>query len=141
MARIDRTRRVAREQAGQYRATARSFLVAADALETLATDDEAYSSAIGLLAIHACISHSDALAISYGNMKSVGAHDHSEMVLASVLGPRFPKAQRTRLLRVVSQKDAIAYQGRYYPLSEARKLLSAARGFAVWAERMFEERP
>jgi len=141
VARVERTRRVGREHAGQYRVTARSFLAAAIALEALASEDESYGNAIGLLALHACIAHADAVAIAYGSRKSTGSHAQCESLLTSILGSRFPTTQRQRLLRVVSQKDALAYQGRYFPLSEARTQLKAARTFAGWAERMFEERP
>lgn len=141
MARVDRTRRVASGKADGYRDQARSFMIAAEALDALADDDEVYGAAIGLLALHACIGQADAIAISYGGRKSVGAHDQCAALLTAILGSRFPKVERQRLLRNISQKDSIAYQGRYYSLREARIQLKSAKSFARWAERMFEERP
>jgi hypothetical protein len=111
-------------------------------LAELATEDESYGNAIGLLAIHGTICHADAIAIAYGGRKSIaGSHSQIVALLVAALGDQFPKADRKRLAQVVSQKDAMAYHGRYVPLGDAIPVLKAAQRFANWAERMFEQRP
>lgn len=141
MTRTDRTRRVSREQADGYREQARVFLSAAEALEMLSEENESYGSAIALLAVHAGIAHADALTIGFAGKKSAGAHDRLPTLLGDVLGNRVPAARRQQLTRLVGEKDSIAYQGKYYPLSDARKRLKEARQFANWAEQILEQRP
>lgn len=141
VARIDRTRRVGREQASSYRDQGRVFLAAAEALEERSAENESYGSAIALLAVHAGIAHADALTIGFASKKSAGAHDRLPVLLVDVLGNRVPVRRRQQLIRLVGEKDSIAYQGKYYPLLDARKRLKEAREFADWAEQMLEERP
>jgi hypothetical protein len=47
----------------------------------------------------------------------------------------------TMLRALVNAKDSIAYQGKYYPLPDGRALLDKANRFAVWADRMYQQRP
>ena len=104
-------------------------------------ENESYGSAIALLAVHAGIAHADSLTIGFAGKKSAGAHDRLPVLLGDVLGNRVPVRRRQQLIRLMGEKDSIAYQGRYYPLLDARKRLKEARQFADWAEQMLEERP
>ena len=142
MTRADRNKRTDRSSAGKYRETARSFLASAEALATLANDDEAYGNAIALLAVHAAIGYADAIAIAYGERKST-AGDHEQVValLTTILRTRLPAGERTRLLKLVKLKDTVAYQGKYFQLDEARQHLILAARFAAWAEQMYQRRP
>jgi len=137
IARTDRFRHVPADHAPGYQDNGRTFLNAATLLAELATEDESYGTAIGLLAVHAAISHADSVAIARGQRKSVsGSHDSAEQLLVAVLGDDFPATERRRFLRIISQKDAMAYQGDYVPLDDARRLLQLAQRFARWAEGM-----
>lgn len=40
---------------------------------------------------------------------------------------------------VLAEKDAIAYQGRYYPLEQGIKVLAQAGKFSRWAREVFEQ--
>lgn len=141
MARTDRTRAEPRERAPAYRDQGRIFLDAANALASQARGNESYGSAIALLVVHASIAFTDSLTIGFAGRKSTGIHAQAGHLLTAALGARLPTTERQRLARLLSEKDSIAYQGRYYPLDEARKLLVGAQRFAAWAERIFEERP
>ena len=79
IARTDRSRRTPTQNALGYRDSARTLLASATLLAELATEDESYGNAIGLLAIHGTICHADAIAIAYGGRKSV-AGSHSQIV-------------------------------------------------------------
>ena len=75
-------------------------------------------------------------------MKST-AGDHAAVVpiLRNIFRQQLPADVEKALRSVVASKDEIAYQGRYYPLADGRRLLARAETFAVWACRMYEERP
>lgn len=141
MTRTDRFRRESRARAPGFRDQGRVFLVAAEALASQSEENESYGSAIALLAVHAGIAYADALTIVFAGKKSAGAHDRLPALLGDALGNRLPASRRNELSRLVGEKDAIAYQGKYYPLSDAGRRLREARQFANWAEQMFEERP
>ena len=130
------------EHAPGYRDSGRTFLAAAVLLSELATEEESYGTAIGLLAVHAAISHADSVSIAYGRRKSVaGNHASAEQLLVAVLGNDFPRTERRRFLQIISQKDAMAYRGDYVPLDEARQLRLLAQRFAQWAEGMLRSQP
>lgn len=142
MIRRSRTRTVDRLSAGKYQQVGRAFIDAADALSTVAGEDETYGNAVGLLSIHAAIAYSDAVSIAYGARKSTeGDHEHAVSVLRSVLNTRLPNEMHSLLLSLVKAKDGVAYQGKYYPLREGRGLLDKATRFAQWADNVYQQRP
>lgn len=142
MTRTDRNKRVDRTTAGKYRTKAQGFLKAAQDQSTLAGDDGADGSSIALLAVHAAIAYADTVAIAYGERKSTaGDHDQVVDLLISILGAQFPRAERTRLLKLTHLKDTVAYQGNRFQIDEARRSLDTAAQFTMWAEQMYQRRP
>lgn len=142
MTKLPPTKNVDRDQAKRYLQSGRAFLAAAQALETLAEEDESYGSAIALLAVHAVIGHGDALVIAYRGKKSKsGEHRDTARLLRDALGNRLPDKQENEMLAVLGAKDAVAYQGKYFPLDEAQAVLAKATAFGVWAEARYQERP
>lgn len=120
----------------------RAFLASAQALSTVADGDEGYGNAIALLAVHACVSLADALAIGYAEIKSTaGEHAATVPMLRDIFRQQLPDDVEKALRSVVTSKDEIAYQGRYYPLQDGQRLLAKAEAFSVWAMRKHEERP
>ncbi|MDX2208070.1 MAG: hypothetical protein SFU57_10530 [Gemmatimonadales bacterium] len=117
-------------------------MAAAQALETLADEDESYGNAISLLAVHAAIGHVDALTIGFAEKKSVsGDHRDAAKLLRAVLGNRLPDKQERALMSLLSSKDAVSYQGKHFPLDDAKELLAKATAFAVWADERYQGRP
>jgi len=142
MTRRGSAKRVDRSQAAKYMSVGRAFLSSAQALSTVADGDEGYGNAIALLAVHACVSLADALAIGYAEVKST-AGDHAAVVpmLRDIFRQQLPADVEKALRSVVTSKDEIAYQGRYYPLQDGQRLLARAEAFSTWATRVYEERP
>lgn len=142
MARIAGTKAVERHQATAYLGTGRTFLVAAQALEALAGEDESYGNAIALLAVHAAIAHVDALTIGFAEKKSTsGDHRDAAKLLRAVFGNRLPDNQERALVSLLNSKDAVSYQGKHFPLEDAMALLAKATAFAAWADERYQERP
>lgn len=54
--------------------------------------------------------------------------------LRQVMGNRLPKAQETRLARILRNKDLAQYGGRFMLLSDAQSLLTQLEEYAAWAE-------
>jgi hypothetical protein len=142
MTRLPPTKRVDRDQAKRYLQSGQTFLAAAQALEALAGEDETYGTAIALLAVHAVISHGDALVIAYTGKKSKsGDHTDTVRLLRDALGNRLPDKQEKEMRAVLTAKDAVAYGGKYFPLADAQALLAKAAAFGEWAEQRYQERP
>ena len=142
MTRRSRAKAVDRLHAGRYRRLAQSFATSAQALSDVASDDEGYGNAIGLLVVHTCVAYADVLAISYGERKSTaGDHQMAVVLLRDILRDQLTDAAEKSLGLVIRSKDELSYQGRYYSLTEARHLLSHASSFAAWAESMYDRRP
>ena len=137
-----RVRTVDRASAPKYAHVAESFLESANALATLADGDEGYGNAIALLATHAVIAWADAVSIRHAEQKATdGDHEQAATVLRdSVRNLLTPAAEKT-MRAVLGEKDAIAYQGRYYPLDQGLKVLEYARKFARWAHDAYETGP
>lgn len=142
MTKLPPTKHVDRDQAGKYLQSGQTFLMAAQALEALAGEDESYGSAIALLAVHAVISHGDALVIAYTGKKSrSGEHTDTVRLLRDAFGNRLPERQSKDMKAVLDAKDGVAYQGKYFPLTDAQALLKKAAAFGEWAEERYQERP
>lgn len=135
-------KRVDRHQAEQYRRVGSSLLESADALETIASDDDRFGNAIAIVAIHATIAYGDALSIAYREVKS-GSGDHTAAVdvVRDALGPAADPKMINRLRAILAMKDRVSYTGSYYRLEDTARLLGDARSFCAWAEEMYARRP
>jgi hypothetical protein len=134
-----RVRTVDRGSAPKYAHVAASFLESATALATLAGADEGYGNAIALLSTHAVIAWADAVSIRYAEQKATdGDHAQAAAVLRDSVRNRLTTAAEKALRSVLAEKDAIAYQGRYYPLDHGIKVLEQAKKFAKWAREAYE---
>jgi hypothetical protein len=133
---------VDRSQADKYRRVGEALLESAQTLADLATESDGYGNAIAVVAVHACIAYNDALSIAWKGVKSTeGDHTRAPDTLLFALSHQVP-AERVRQLRtVVAKKDHVSYQGTYYRIDQATRLLGEAAEFCAWAEEMFERRP
>lgn len=141
MVKRTKARRVDKQQAPKYSETGRVFLESAQALSAVADDGAPYGNAIALLAIHATISYTDALSIAYGERKSADEHTKAVDTLRTILGSRLPEEPAKQLRRILTEKDTVSYQGRYYTLEDGRKVLTFAETFCTWARKALEIRP
>lgn len=133
---------VDRAQAERYRRVGAALLESAQTLADLATESDGFGNAIAVVAVHACIAYNDALSIAWKGVNSTeGDHTRAPDTLVFALAHRAP-AERVRQLRaVVGKKDQVSYQGSWYRVSEAARLLQDAAGFCRWAEEMYDQRP
>lgn len=133
MARRVASKPLDKSQAPAYAEAGRVFLESAKALSLVADAAAPYGNAVGLLAIHATISYSDALSIAFGGRKSTGAHTEAIHLLRDVLESELPAEMARKFERVVAKKDAISYRGMLFSLGEGKKLLASAEAFSAWA--------
>lgn len=133
---------VDRTQAEKYRRVGASLLESAHVLAELATESDSFGNAIAVVAVHACIAYNDALSIAWRGVKSTeGDHARAPDTLVFALGHRAPADQVRQLRSVLGKKDQVSYQGSYYRVSEAARLLEQAAGFCRWADEMYDQRP
>lgn len=142
MARSSRTRAADRAEAEKYRRVGDALLESATTLFGLAGEADRYGNAIGVLAIHAAIAWTDALAIAFGGCKSIdGDHTKAADLLKEVLG-RAHDEQMLRVLRgVLAGKDKVSYTGTFYTADDAGQLLKKSARFIDWARGLYEKRP
>jgi hypothetical protein len=129
-------------QAPRYYRIGTTLLSSARDLSELAGEEEGYGNAIAILAIHAAIALSDALAIGYSGYKSgAGEHVKAAEVLQEALGSRADARQIKSLRDILKKKDAASYLGVFFTLAEARALLEKLTSFTQWAEVLYRQRP
>jgi hypothetical protein len=133
---------VDRGQAEKYRRVGAALLESAQTLAELAHESDSYGNAIAVVAVHACIAYNDALSIAWKGVKSTeGDHMRAVDTLVFALSHRAPPERVRQLRTVLGRKDQVSYQGSYYRVSEATRLLEDAAGFCRWAEEMYDHRP
>lgn len=119
-----------------------ALLDSAQTLADLATESDSFGNAIAVVAVHACIAYNDALSIAWKGIKSTeGDHTRAPDALVFALAHRAPPDRVRQLRAVLGRKDQVSYQGSYYRVSEAVRLLQDAAGFCRWAEEMYDQRP
>ena len=129
-------------QAEKYRRVGAALLESAKVLADLGSDGDSFGNAIAVVAVHACIAYNDALSIAWRGVKSTeGEHVRAADTLVFALGHLALAEQVRRLRTILSQKDQVSYQGSYYRVSEAVRLLEQAVAFCSWAEFMYDRRP
>jgi len=84
--------------------------------------------------VHSAIAYCDALTATFGNRVNQKDHLAAAKTLRAVLGNRFPKAQETRLNRILSNKDLAQYGGRFMTFDDAEALFDQLEEFAKWVE-------
>jgi|GEM_PF-755779 len=133
---------VDRGQAERYRRVGASLLESAQALAELATESDSFGNAIAVVAVHACIAHNDALCIAWKGVKSTdGDHGRAADTLVFALSHQAPPERVRQLRAVVDKKDQVSYQGSYYRVTDAVRLLKDAAAFCNWADEIYERRP
>ena len=126
----------------KYLKVARALKSGAEALLTIADEEDPFGTAIGVLAVHAAIAYNDALTIAYGGRKSTG-EDHKRAVdlLREILGNRLSNEAHKDLRQILSLKDTFSYLGAFQRVDNAQKLVDRVTRFGDWAEDMYERRP
>jgi hypothetical protein len=133
---------VDRGQAERYRRVGAALLQSAEVMAELATESDSFGNAIAVVAVHACIAYNDALCIAWKGVKSTeGDHTRAPDTLVFALSHQAPPERVRQLRTVVDKKDHVSYQGSYYRVGEARRLLNDAVGFCGWAERIYDQHP
>jgi hypothetical protein len=140
MVRRGRRKALDRADAPRYMTVARALRKSAADIEVIAEDR--HGNALAIIAVHAAIAYADALCAAYGGFKSTeGEHERTVDALKEALGTRMDSGQARRLLGIVKEKDSASYQGVFYTMAEARRLLRKLEVFADWAEGLYEKRP
>ena len=85
-------------------------------------------------AILSAIAYGDALTIKVAGIRNGADHQRLPDTLRHAMGNRVPKAELTRLRRLLARKDDSAYGHRALTLAEARTSVESAGAFAAWAE-------
>jgi hypothetical protein len=130
-----RRKRVDRSQAVRYRTVGRALLTSAQALATVAESGDPYGNALGIVAIHAAIAYCDALSVGYGSLRSAeGDHERAVEAFQEALGAAADPDMARLLRSILNEKDTISYQGEYYTLAAATRVLGRAERFCAWAE-------
>lgn len=142
MVNVGKTRHTPRSQAMRYIRVARALHSTARDLRDVAADGDTYGNAMAIIAIHAAIAYADALSIAFREIKSIdGNHSMAVPALQHALGHRADARQCRRLANIIDQKNAVSYQGEYYTLEDAARVVDEVGAFAEWALALFEQRP
>jgi len=138
--RLGKTKREERSRAQAYHSIARSLMETARGLEVIA--EPRYGNGLAIVSVHAAIAYTDALTVSYREVKSVdGDHSRAAEVLVHALGQRADPAQVRRLRRVLGAKSEASYSGSYYTLNDGREIFADVVRYGSWAEEMLLNRP
>jgi hypothetical protein len=84
--------------------------------------------------VHAAIAYCDALTATFGSKVNQQDHQAAVKTLRGVMGNRLPKAQETRLSRILGNKDVAQYGGRLMTVDDAVALLTLLDDFSKWVE-------
>jgi hypothetical protein len=135
MARADRAKHVDPSQADGYAEVGRRLLGAGRAIRQ--GGDAKHAPALAILGIHGVVAFTDALCIHLGGRKSTSPdHAAAARLLRSIMGARLPREMETLLLRVVSEKDRLEYQGYVATMREADAIFGKAERFGRWVEEV-----
>jgi hypothetical protein len=118
---------------------ARGFLEAAQ-LQVDSTKVGTLGNPIAATIVNAAIAYTNALTATFAN--KINQNDHAAVVktLRDALGNRLPKAQETRLTRILGNKDLAQYGGRFMLRSDAETLLEQLKEYAQWVESEMSRR-
>ena len=119
----------------KYLRVARALASSASDLAGLSEPGDAYGNAMAIIAIHSCIAYVDSLCIRFAGFKS-GDGDHLRAVdaLKEALGERLDAKTTKCIRRILSAKDAASYQGDYYSVEDARKVVKDLEYLTGFAE-------
>jgi len=142
MVKRGRRKPMAPESAAKYFVVARALRKSARDLEELADEGDSYGNALAIVSIHSAVAYVDALSITFGGIKSSGG-DHLRAVdaLKTALGNRMDPDALKELTAILREKDKVAYQGVFYSVASAKRLLRRLSAFADWAELVYDRRP
>ena len=133
MTRKGPTKKVGDDFARGRLTNARAYLEAAREAFAL-LDESGNANPVMSQIVNAAIAFADALTAS--RKSEVNQQDHSGAVksLRAAFGHALPKAQETRLRRILDQKDEVQYGATIGRMSDARSRLDDLEEFARWAE-------
>jgi hypothetical protein len=112
---------------------ARAYLKAAQDEAELADEGSIGNPVISQI-VHAAIAYADALTAKSAGRVNQQDHGAAVKMLRDALGNRLPRAQETRLRRILAEKDAAQYGARLKTRADAQRLLVQMVEFAAWAE-------
>ncbi len=121
-------------QVQHYLGRARDFF---NGMRLLREDLSEYKASSALLGVHSAISYSDALRVGMG-CADVSSDDHRNStsdLRVRLASRKFEKMQgTTRLERLISRKNGVAYACEALRENEIEELVKQAERFASWAE-------
>ena len=114
MVSIGKSKREERTRAARYQAIGQALLKTAGDLEALA--DPRYGNALAIIAIHAAIAFTDALTVTYRELKSTdGDHTRAADLLVHAMGHKADAGQVRRLRGILNAKSSASYSGNFTP--------------------------
>jgi hypothetical protein len=139
MVSIGKSKREDRTRAPRYHAIGQALLKTASDLETLA--DPRYGNALAIIAIHAAIAFTDALTVTYRELKSTdGDHTRAADLLVHAMGHRADADKVRRLRGILNAKSSASYSGNFYTLADGLRVLADTRIYAEWSAAVMQER-
>ncbi len=139
MVSIGKSKREDRTRAARYHAVGDALLKTASDLGALA--DPRYGNALAIIAIHAAIAFTDALTVTYRELKSTdGDHTRAADLLVHAMGHKADAGQVRRLRGILNAKSSASYSGNFYTLADGLRVLVDTRVYAEWSARMLQER-
>lgn len=140
MVRPGRLRREDRGRASKYHAVGRALLRTAQDLALIG--EPKYGNGLAIVAIHSAIAYTDALTVTYREVKSTdGDHSRAAQALLHALGPLADPPQVARLRTILDAKSHASYSGSYYTLEDGQEILRELEPFADWAEERLLAHP
>jgi hypothetical protein len=94
-----------------------------------------------IIAIHAAIAFTDALTVSYRELKSTdGDHTRAADLLVHAMGHKADADEVKRLRGILNAKSSASYSGNFYTLADGMRVLTETRIYAEWSAEMMQER-
>ncbi|MDB4949339.1 MAG: hypothetical protein JWM27_1988 [Gemmatimonadetes bacterium] len=138
MVRLGQTKQEDRSRASKYLAIGRALRETARTLGVLG--EAKYGNGLAIVAIHAAIAYTDALTITFREIKSTdGDHVRAADVLVHALGHRAPAEQVRRLRSILDAKTHASYSGSYYTVDEGKRLLEQVNAYVDWADALIQD--
>ncbi|MBI2931750.1 MAG: hypothetical protein HYY16_08865 [Planctomycetes bacterium] len=97
-----------------------------------------YWNAAGLLFVHASIAYADALCIKYAAWKSTSDNHMDAIALLEESTTRLENSKQasSHLMRIVREKNRLAYTGQSFHRDEVEAIRKHAERFREWAEEL-----
>jgi hypothetical protein len=139
MVSIGKAKREDRTRAARYHTIGHALLKTANDLQALS--DRRYGNALAIVAIHAAIAFTDALTVTYRELKPAdGDQARAADLPVHAMGHKADAGQVRRLRVILNAKSSASYSGNFYTLADGLRVLAETRVYAEWSAQMLQER-